>query len=222
MVGFFLMFVFVSTTVCWSAPVGERLTTANFILVSTAILSPLLAAGSIFGMLSAFGYNINSIMCMTPFLILGIGIFFIPGRQLQLTHLVQRLLEKTGNINYKKEILNYFTFVCVICQFQYYISNVADIIRTVHHFSGVDDAFLIIHSWRKHVHEGRMQQHLTVAQCMSAALRDVGPSISITSITNTLAFGIGALSSTPQIRMFCVCTALSVFADFILELCLFR
>jgi predicted RND superfamily exporter protein len=96
------------------------------------------------------------------------------------------------------------------------------IICTEEYFSGVDDAFLIIHSWRRHVQEGRQQQSLTVARRMSAALRDVGPSISITSITNTLAFGIGALTPTPQIRMFCVCTALAVFVDFILELCLFR
>uniref|UniRef100_A0A914WWF6 SSD domain-containing protein n=1 Tax=Plectus sambesii TaxID=2011161 RepID=A0A914WWF6_9BILA len=161
--GFALMFAFVAITVSASAPVGERLTTVNFILVSTAILSPLLAAGSMLGFLSALGYNVNSIMCMTPFLILGIG---------------------------------------------------------------VDDAFLIIHSWRRHVQDARQQQQqqqqrLTVADRMSASLRDVGPSITITSITNTLAFAIGALTPTPQIRMFCIGTALAVFADFILELCLF-
>lgn len=54
--------------------------------------------------------------------------------------------------------------------------------------SGVDDAFLLLHTWRKNAYitDG--------AERMSRVISDIGPSITITSLTNVLAFSVGTLS----------------------------
>ncbi|VDM21295.1 unnamed protein product [Wuchereria bancrofti] len=44
---------------------------------------------------------------------------------------------------------------------------------------------------------------------------EIGPSISITSITNLIAFGIGYLTPTPQMSLFCLCTSFACLLDYI-------
>jgi predicted RND superfamily exporter protein len=55
---------------------------------------------------------------------------------------------------------------------------------------GVDDGFLLVHSWLRH-------HHLNPRMRISAVLVDVGPSMTITTVTNVLSFGIGCLTPTP-------------------------
>ncbi|CAM5999100.1 unnamed protein product [Sphagnum balticum] len=68
---------------------------------------------------------------------------------------------------------------------------------------GVGDAFLIMHSWLRQLASGA-----TGDDCMCArTLSDVGPSMTITSMTNGLAFLIGAITtSVPFLRTFCIVT----------------
>lgn len=74
LVGLLLMIIFVTVTVVdWRQGV-DAFNWMNVLLVATSILSPLLAAGAVLGLLSAFGQPINSMMCIMPFLLLGIGI----------------------------------------------------------------------------------------------------------------------------------------------------
>uniref|UniRef100_A0A9J2PWF6 SSD domain-containing protein n=1 Tax=Ascaris lumbricoides TaxID=6252 RepID=A0A9J2PWF6_ASCLU len=80
---------------------------------------------------------------------------------------------------------------------------------------GVDDAFLLLHSWRFNKHQ------INVAKRMAIVITEIGPSISITSITNMLAFGVGTFSPAPMMSTFCCCTALAVALDFIYELAMF-
>ncbi|VDL74318.1 unnamed protein product [Nippostrongylus brasiliensis] len=52
-------------------------------------------------------------------------------------------------------------------------------------------------------------------------LVETGPSVSITTITNLLAFGIGALTPTPEIQLFSIGNAIAVVVDFIFQVLAF-
>ncbi|KAE9420906.1 hypothetical protein Angca_003994, partial [Angiostrongylus cantonensis] len=118
--GVVLMVVFMSFTF-------NHIAFGSKILIIGAIGVPATAVATCFAILGWIKFPFNSIMCITPFLVMGIG---------------------------------------------------------------VDDAFLLLHSWRRH-------GHLDTKERMRAAVHEIGPSMAITSATNTLAFGIGIASSTP-------------------------
>uniref|UniRef100_A0AC35TYS7 SSD domain-containing protein n=1 Tax=Rhabditophanes sp. KR3021 TaxID=114890 RepID=A0AC35TYS7_9BILA len=125
---------------------------SQVVLVVAAIASPAIASLLTFSMMGWLDVSLNTMMCITPFLILGIG---------------------------------------------------------------VDDAFLLFHCYQKN------SMILDKGQRMKKAVMIAGPSIAITSLTNTLAFGIGIMSPASQMSNFCICTAIAVFADFILEFVIF-
>ncbi|KAF8384299.1 ptr-5, partial [Pristionchus pacificus] len=81
---------------------------------------------------------------------------------------------------------------------------------------GVDDAFLMTHSWQRMSRQG-----YGVPERLGMVYEEVGPSITITSLTNFLSFGIGAFTPTPEIRLFCLVTAIAMAVVFVLQLVLF-
>uniref|UniRef100_A0A0K0F235 SSD domain-containing protein n=1 Tax=Strongyloides venezuelensis TaxID=75913 RepID=A0A0K0F235_STRVS len=81
---------------------------------------------------------------------------------------------------------------------------------------GVDDAFLMIHAFQRLGNEG-----FGTVDRMSVVYEEVGPSITITSLTNFISFLIGATTPTPEIRMFCAATAIAMALGYIYELILF-
>uniref|UniRef100_A0A5S6PMJ0 SSD domain-containing protein n=3 Tax=Brugia TaxID=6278 RepID=A0A5S6PMJ0_BRUMA len=115
-------------------------------IVFATIFSPLLAAISSFGIISWLRLPIYSMMCVTPFLILGIG---------------------------------------------------------------VDDAFIMIQSWTN------LRAKTSRKERLAQVFIEIGPSISITSMTNLIAFGIGYLTPTPQMSLFCLCTSFACLLDYI-------
>ncbi|XGW07666.1 hypothetical protein V3C99_010654 [Haemonchus contortus] len=121
------------------------------ILILGAVGSPAIATATTFAILGWLDFPFNSIMCITPFLVMGIG---------------------------------------------------------------VDDAFLLLHSWRSH-------GNLPAKERMYMVIHQIGPSMAITSATNTLAFGIGITSPTPQMSGFCLCTSVAILFDFIFEFAIF-
>ncbi|CAI5438990.1 unnamed protein product [Caenorhabditis angaria] len=74
---------------------------------------------------------------------------------------------------------------------------------------GVDDAFILLHRWKHHITIGDKKRRL------EQVIIDVGPSITITSLTNIIAFGIGFLTPTPQMSLFCLTASIALFLDYI-------
>ncbi|KAJ1347779.1 Sterol-sensing domain of SREBP cleavage-activation [Parelaphostrongylus tenuis] len=127
-IGFIFLLVFVIAVV-W------RQTTLQVtpFLVAITLITPFLATLAAFGLLSWMKYPIYSMQCVTPFLVLGIG---------------------------------------------------------------VDDSFILIHRWK---HRSDIPDH---SLRLTKVIVDVGPSITITSLTNIIAFGIGFLPPHLRCRYF--------------------
>ncbi|KAK6060328.1 patched family protein [Cooperia oncophora] len=91
--------------------------------------------------------------------------------------------------------------------------------------SGVDALFLMMYSWQKMV-----DYNYTPSERLGIVFEECGPSITITSVTNVLAFGIGAITPTPgylflrftaEVRLFCLGSAIAIFLTFVYQLILF-
>ena len=83
---------------------------------------------------------------------------------------------------------------------------------------GVDDAFLLLHCWKKHQKKAGDD---SVEVIMGKIVAEVGPSILITSVTNFMAFGVGFFAPAPLLSNFCLCTSIAVLIDFLFEFTIF-
>ncbi|CEF66711.1 Sterol-sensing domain and Patched family-containing protein [Strongyloides ratti] len=81
---------------------------------------------------------------------------------------------------------------------------------------GINDSFLILHSFLKPTYNKVTPKHL-----LGLVFEDVGPSITITTFTNVITFAIGALTPTPEIALFCLATAVALGLAYIYSLILF-
>ncbi|XP_072019485.1 patched domain-containing protein 3-like [Amphiura filiformis] len=80
---------------------------------------------------------------------------------------------------------------------------------------GLDDAFIMLAAWRQ------TDTNLPVERRMSLTLADSVMSITATTVTDTLAFTVGSISSFVSIRTFCVYTGLAVVFDYIYQITFF-
>ncbi|XP_077994884.1 patched domain-containing protein 3-like [Glandiceps talaboti] len=80
---------------------------------------------------------------------------------------------------------------------------------------GVDDMFIMIAAWR------RTSPRLSVEQRMGEAYSEAAMSITITSITDFLAFGVGAITYFPSVRIFCIYTGVAVLFDYAYQITFF-
>ncbi|GMS80092.1 hypothetical protein PENTCL1PPCAC_2267, partial [Pristionchus entomophagus] len=80
---------------------------------------------------------------------------------------------------------------------------------------GSDDVFIIIHACKKTDKKAPLEEQI------AETMEEAGPSITVTSATNILSFGIGVLTPTPAISIFCLYTAVGVAIDFIYQLTFF-
>ncbi|CAJ0963577.1 unnamed protein product, partial [Mesorhabditis belari] len=91
----------------------------------------------------------------------------------------------------------------------------------------VDDGFLVMNSWQRICHHRRKHnaKREDIDEDLRSRMREMlietGPSVTITSLTNALAFGIGALTPTPEIQLFSIGNALAVTFDYIYQLTIF-
>ena len=87
-------------------------------------------------------------------------------------------------------------------------NNVVSVLILVLLGIGVDDAFVIMDSWWDEAHIPDMKER------MITAMRHAGPAITITSVTDLIAFLCGATTVLPALRDFCYYASLGIFFDF--------
>ncbi|XP_072043817.1 patched domain-containing protein 3-like isoform X1 [Amphiura filiformis] len=80
---------------------------------------------------------------------------------------------------------------------------------------GIDDMFLMVAAWRK-TDVTKSTEHR-----MKEAFSEAAVSITITSITDALAFGIGAITPFYSIRIFCLYTGVAVVFDYLFQITFF-
>lgn len=161
-IGFVIMATFSSITFSISGVVLKQMNIHKITLAVMACVCPFMACGATLGGMFWCGFRFGSILCVTPFLVLAIG---------------------------------------------------------------VDDAYLMTNAWQRITTKRRK----IVADSVDTEVRhrivemlvETGPSVSITTITNVLAFGIGALTPTPEIQLFSIGNALAVVVDFVFQLTIY-
>uniref|UniRef100_A0A0N5AWX4 SSD domain-containing protein n=1 Tax=Syphacia muris TaxID=451379 RepID=A0A0N5AWX4_9BILA len=167
--GFLVMCIFSVTTVTMSASFMSQMSYQKVILAILACVCPFMAVGTALGTMFWLGMRFGSILCVTPFLVLAIG---------------------------------------------------------------VDDSFLMMNSWQRVTQSQSRKYRAEKSHCFflkkwKAPLCCTqfygfsGPSITITTLTNVLAFGIGALTPTPEIRLFCIGNTFALTVDFIYQISFF-
>ncbi|XP_057728449.1 uncharacterized protein LOC130944243 isoform X2 [Arachis stenosperma] len=80
---------------------------------------------------------------------------------------------------------------------------------------GVDNMCILVHSVK------RQKLELPLEERMSKALVEVGPSITLASLSEVLAFAVGCIISMPACRVFSMFAALAVLLDFLLQVTAF-
>ncbi|KAK6734335.1 hypothetical protein RB195_017861 [Necator americanus] len=81
----------------------------------------------------------------------------------------------------------------------------------------VDDAFLMVHAWNR-IEKNDYLEPKSRQEKLVQVLIETGPAITISAFTNILAFVIGAYSSPPEIRLFCIGNAVCIFMDMLYQL----
>ncbi|XP_071943753.1 patched domain-containing protein 3-like [Antedon mediterranea] len=80
---------------------------------------------------------------------------------------------------------------------------------------GVDDMFIMLCSWR------RTNIRSSVEDRMSETLSEAALSITITSLTDALAFGVGTITQFPSVQIFCIFTGVAVLFDYFYQVTFF-
>ncbi|KAJ3090553.1 hypothetical protein HK102_003385 [Quaeritorhiza haematococci] len=80
---------------------------------------------------------------------------------------------------------------------------------------GVDNIFILTHAYE------RTDPDYPIEERCAVALGEVGPSVLLAAVSETIAFGMGAFVSMPAVSVFSMYAALAVFVDFLLQVTCF-
>ena len=78
---------------------------------------------------------------------------------------------------------------------------------------GIDDMFVIVQCWTNL----RVDPSTSITEKMGLALQHAGVSITVTSLTDIFAFGVGAMTRMPGLASICVGTSMALGAIFLLQ-----
>jgi Niemann-Pick C1 protein len=80
---------------------------------------------------------------------------------------------------------------------------------------GVDNIFILVNAYE------RSDPELPIQVRIAESLSDVGPSITLASLSECFAFLLGALTKMPAVQAFALYSSVAVFADYILQITCF-
>ena len=80
---------------------------------------------------------------------------------------------------------------------------------------GVDNVFILLAAWRKTGHSLLMHER------MAATFADAGVSITVTSATSALSFGVGCAATFPSVQIFCVYATVAVVFVYVYQMTFF-
>uniref|UniRef100_A0A914P1Z2 SSD domain-containing protein n=1 Tax=Panagrolaimus davidi TaxID=227884 RepID=A0A914P1Z2_9BILA len=92
--------------------------------------------------------------------------------------------------------------------FGFPFSNILTVVPFLVITIGIDDAFLILAGWRHSSTQPNFESRI------GAACAKSGASVSVTSITDVLCFGVGLISQMPVVQLFCLYTSVALTIDF--------
>jgi len=79
---------------------------------------------------------------------------------------------------------------------------------------GIDDMFVIMECWYNQLDD---HSHLPLPERIGHTMRHAGISVTVTSITDVMAFGLGAFTIMPGLQAFCVSAAICIALIFVLQ-----
>lgn len=79
---------------------------------------------------------------------------------------------------------------------------------------GIDDMFVIVSSWNNLSKEDRKG---SLAMRIGSCMRHAGVSITVTSVTDFMAFAVGATTVLPSLRSFCIYSAIGILATYLFQ-----
>ncbi len=83
---------------------------------------------------------------------------------------------------------------------------------------GVDNVFILVQNYQRDI---RLSKSETIEQQIGRIVGKVGPSMLLTSTSESLAFVLGALTPMPAVRLFSLYAAMAVLIDFLLQITCF-
>ncbi|XP_058809233.1 NPC intracellular cholesterol transporter 1-like isoform X2 [Phymastichus coffea] len=85
---------------------------------------------------------------------------------------------------------------------------------------GVDDTFVMMAAWEE-ISSHEKNRNRPLVERVALALSHAGAAISVTSLTDVVAFVIGASTILPSLHSFCIYAAVGVFVTFVLQVTFF-
>ena len=79
---------------------------------------------------------------------------------------------------------------------------------------GIDDMFVIIQCWETLTEEQKKQSHV---KKFGLTMQHAGTAITVTSVTDVIAFATGGFTVLPALRSFCIYASLGIVAIYIFQ-----